>query len=253
VTITLLGFGSQVVAFTTNAPCNSDDLDPAIIDGALSAARGLGIDLMLVDSHNSIGGEDAERLKIGKDDWTRALSHAQSSPEGRFEIGMAHSSELQFDHGSDISDGGIAVLVFKKAGETSALVTADSNNAIVPLRQMIIDELRKTGTDLIDLCTSDTHKSAARYMTDRGYHALGEDSSLGSLITIIKKLEKLAEERLSPGAVTAIDSRLTLPLIGEKSLNDFAALTKEALQFTKAYARAALASALIICSVTLFF
>ena len=42
-------------------------------------------------------------------------------------------------------------------------------------------------------------------------------------------------------------------MIGDKSLNDFAALTKETLSFTKAYASAALAAALVICSLALFF
>ena len=48
-----------------------------------------------------------------------------------------------------------------------------------------------------------------------------------------------------------ITSQLTLPLIGDKSIEDFAALTKETLDFTKAYASVALASALVICCLAL--
>jgi len=106
--------------------------------------------------------------------------------------------------------------------------------------------------NLIDLCTSDTHSSAARQLTNRGYHALGEDTDPAVLVAVIKKLEKLAEGRLSPGRVTTITSQQTLPLIGDKSLDDFAALTKETLSFTKAYAMGALASALLICFIALF-
>ena len=96
--------------------------------------------------------------------------------------------------------------------------------------------------DLIELCTSDTHNSAARYLSSRGYRALGEDSNRDALVATIKRLEKLAEGRLSRGEVTTITSHLTLPLIGDKSIADFATLTKETLSFTKAYASAALAS-----------
>jgi putative membrane protein len=251
-TVTSLGFGDQVIAFLSNAPYNTDDLEPAIIDGAVSAAREQGIELMLVDSHNSIGGENAEQPTIATEDWIRAFSEIKGSPEEEFEIGVAHSSEVQLEHGSDVSDGGITVLVFKKRASMHALVTGDSNNAVVGLRQMVIDQLKKEDVDLIELCTSDTHKSAARYMTSRGYQSLGEDTDVDTLVATIKKLEDLAERRLSRGTVAAITSQLTLPLIGDKSLNDFATLTKETLRFTKSYASAALASGLVICSLALF-
>ena len=249
--VTTLGFGKQVVTFLSNAPYNTDDLDPKIVEGATSAARELGLELMLVDAHNSIGGVNIEQQDIAEDDWKMVFSQNMASPEEDVEIGVAHSSELEFDRGSDISDGGVTVLVFTNQASKCALVTADSNNAVMGLRQAVIDELKKEGVDLIELCTSDTHKSAARFLTNRGYLALGEDSDRHTLITSIKRLEKLAEGRSSRGSMTAVTSRLTLPLIGEKSLNDFAALTKETLSFSKAYASATLASSLVICSLAL--
>jgi putative membrane protein len=247
--VTTLGFGSQVLAFLSNAPYNTDDLEPRIIDEAVSAAKELGVELMLVDSHNSIGGENCEQPKV---DWRRIFSDVMGSPEEEFEVGMAHSSELQFEHGSDISDGGITALVFRTEKSVHALIASDSNNAVMGLRRMLIDELKKENVDLIELCTSDTHNSAARSLTSRGYHALGEDSDRAALIEAIKKLEKLAEGRLSRCEVATVTSQETLPLIGDKSIDDFATLTKETLSFSKAYASAALASALVICSLTLF-
>jgi putative membrane protein len=251
-TVTTLGFGDKIVAFLSNAPYNTDDLDLKIVDGAASAAEQLGVELMLVDAHNSIGGENPEQQSITEGDWRRAFFENMKDPEAEFETGVAHSSELQFDHGSDISDGGVTVLVFKKQASKYVLVTSDSNNAVVGLRQRIIDELKRDDVGLIELCTSDTHKSAARYLTNRGYRALGEDSDRETLVATIKKLERLAEARLSRGGVAVITSQLTLPLIGDKPLNDFADLTKETLSFAKAYARAALASSLVICSLALF-
>jgi putative membrane protein len=246
--ITTLGFGSQVVAFLSNAPYNTDDLEPSLIDDAVSAARELGVELMLVDAHNSIGGENPKQPHL---DWNRVFSDIRATPEEEFEVGVAHSSELQFEHGSDVSDGGITALVFRKQNSIHTLITSDSNNAVVGLRQLVVDELKKEDVDLIELCTSDTHNSAARQLTSRGYRALGEDTNRDALIATIKRLEKLAEERLSRAAVTTITSQLTLPLVGDKSIDDFAALTKETLGFTKAYASAALASVLVICSLTL--
>lgn len=246
--ITSLAFGNQVITFLSNAPYNTDDLEPSIIDEAVSAATDLGIQLMLVDAHNSIGGENCPLPHI---DWRSILSEITVKPEEQFQMGVAHSSELEFHHGLDVSEGGITALAIRKQESTYALITSDSNNAVLGLRQIIIDDLDKEHINLIELCTSDTHGSAARYLTRRGYHALGEDTTTEILESTVRKLAKLAESRLSQGTATTITSQTTLPLIGDKSLNDFAALTKEVLTFTKAYATAAVLSILVICSVAL--
>ena len=78
--VTTLGFGKQVIAFLSNAPYNTDDLEPAIIDEAVSAAKELGVELMLVDAHNSIGGENGEQPKITKDDWRKVFSDSKEAP-----------------------------------------------------------------------------------------------------------------------------------------------------------------------------
>jgi putative membrane protein len=247
--MTTLGFGNLVVAFLSNAPYNTDDLEPTMIDGAVAAAKELGVELMLVDAHNSIGGDNIKQPDL---DWKMVFSDIRASPEEGFDVGVANSSELLFEHGSDISDGGITTLVFRKQTSTHVLITSDSNNAVVGLRQTVMDGLKTENVNLIELCTSDTHNSAARSLSSRGYPALGEDTSPETLVSTVKKLEKLAEGKLSQGDATVISSELTLPLIGDKSLNDFAALTKETLAFAKAYASGALAATLAICILTLF-
>ncbi len=251
--VTVLGFGNQVVAFLSNAPYNTDDLEPRIIEEALSVATELDLDLMLVDAHNSIGGEFTEQPRIKTENWRETLSAIKASPEHSFEVGVAHSSEIRFEHGSDISDGGVGVLVLRSEGATYALIASDSNNVALGLRQVIIDELKKNNVDLIELCTSDTHNSAARHLTDRGYLALGEDTTREAIVTAIKELEKLAEAKLSKGAVIPIASEMTVPLIGEKSLHDFAALTKETLDFTKMYTNAAVVFAFVLCALALLY
>jgi putative membrane protein len=247
-TITALGFGDHVIALLSSAPYNTDDLEPRIIDEAMAVASGLSTDLMLVDAHNSIGGKNCSQSDI---DWNRVMSEIRRSSEATFELGVAHSSELAFEHGSDISDGGVTVMSFRTQGSLYTLIASDSNNVQIGLRQRIIDELKKDGVQLIELCTSDTHNAAARSLTTRGYHALGEDTNWDLLIDKIKELQKLAETRLSPGEVQAITSEVRLPLIGDRSLNDFAALTKETLKFSKAYAAATFISALVACSLAL--
>lgn len=247
--VTSLSFADNTIAFLSNAPYNTDDLQPDTIDHALSSANAVGVSLALVDAHNSIGGESVEQPEL---DWSRILSDLRGTPEAEFEVGFAHSSELNFQQGSDISDGGITAMVLRKSQSTYALITCDSNNAVMGLRQAVADDLKTDQVELIELCTSDTHNSAARSLTSRGYHALGEDTSWTELLALIKRLEKLAEGRLSRGKVTMFTTDMQLPLIGDKSLEDFAALAKEALDFTKTYAAGAIAATILACVLALF-
>jgi putative membrane protein len=251
--VTTIGFGDRIMALLSNAPYTTDDLDPKTIGVATSIATAHGAELMLVDAHNSIGDGGLAQPALAMDDWENVISGINSSPEEDFLVGAAHSSEIQFDHGSDISDGGLGVLVFKKRESTHALVTADSNNAVSGLREMVVDALKSEGVDLIELCTSDTHKSAARNLTDRGYRALGEDSDKDALVAAVVELGKMAQRRLSKGSLTVISSHLTLPLIGDRALNDFANLTKRTLSFSKSYAYVAVASTIAICFAALSF
>jgi len=251
-TVTAFAFGTQVVAFLTNAPKDTDDLEPRTIDIAEAAAAERGVDLALVDAHNSIGGGGGAQPRLELEDWRRVVATILSDTEEEFEVATAHSSEIQFDHGSDISDGGIAVLLFRRRAETRALVTSDSNNALVGLRRRLAENLKGDGVGLIELCTSDTHKSAATNLIARGYRALGEDTPPEAVASAVQELTRLALRRLSPGRAAVLTSRSTLPLVGDQSLNDFAALTKEAVGFAKSYARAAFPAIILIGSFALF-
>lgn len=247
--VTTIGFADTALAFLSNAPYNTDDLEPKAIDRALASADSLGVELMLVDAHNSIGGSNTEQPEL---DWYHILSDIRTAQETEFEVGFAHSSELDFHPGSDVSDGGVTVVVFRKQQTRYALISSDSNNAVVGLRQAAAEELKKEGVELIELCTSDTHNSAARSLTSRGYRALGEDTDWAELLSLINRLEKLAEGRLSRAEATAVASQMKLPLIGDRSLDDFATLTKDVLNFTKAYMSGALVAIGLVCLFSLF-
>jgi len=251
--ITLLGFADRVIALVSNSPLNTDDLDPEIIDDALSAARQTGLHLVLVDAHNSIGGENATPIRITEGEWKEILTSVSKSEEDNFDMAIAHSSDIGFSHGSDISEGGIGVLLFRKKGSKYALVSADANNAITGLRERIADELKHDGTELIELCTSDTHNSAARGLVNRGYHALGEDTSQEEIIAAVRQLTKIATDELTAGTVTSAEVRTNLPLIGSKSLEDFASLTERTLRYTKSSARLVAVLVALLFLVTLFY
>lgn len=251
--ITTLLFDKNVVAILSSAPFVSDDLDPATITDATTAASELGVELSIVDAHNSIGGESQDQDAITKGDWRQILSDTLALPDNEISLGFAHSDEIDFKHGLDISEGGIGVILFSTGASQSILITADSNNAISGLRKTIANAVETMGFGFIELCTSDTHAFAARNLTSRGYYALGEDTKAEDLISTIETLARKAQGRIAPCAIAIASSTNEIPLVGRESIDDFAALTASAVSLARDYARIIGPAVLIFLVVTLFY
>ena len=251
--VTTMILGKAVIAILSSAPFVSEDLDPATIIDATRAASELGLELSIVDAHNSIDGETQNQAAITKEDWRLILSNTSALPERALSLGFAHSAEIDFKHGLDISEGGIGVVVFSTDDSQSVLITADSNNAVSGLRQKAADAVEKMGFRFIELCTSDTHAFAARNLTDRGYFALGEDTKTDDIVSTIGALAQKAEERVAPCTTTAASFTTEIPLIGQESLDDFAALTSRAVSLAKSYAEIVAPAILLFLVITLFY
>ena len=111
------------------------------IDEAVSAARSRG----RAHARGRAQFHRRRELRATEARLEEGLLDIRACPEEEFEVGVAHSSELQFEHGSDISDGGITALVFKKNNQKSihALIASDSNNAVIGLRKAVSRRARE--------------------------------------------------------------------------------------------------------------
>lgn len=252
--ITTLAFGREVIAIISNSPFLSDDLDPSTVADAAAAASSLGLTLALVDAHNSVDGESRPMAHIAGGDWESILKRVMALPERSFRLGFASSAEMGLKLGSDVSEGGICLALFAADdGANHALVSADANNAVSGLRARLQEELGRYGVGLIELCTSDTHNSAARGLTDRGYLALGEGSEgVDAVVEAVGRLTAEAERQAAPCTLTAARLETEAPLIGSGSLDDFAALTKSAVSLSRAYANLLVPAILLLAAITLF-
>lgn len=251
--VTTLGFGKDILTIITNAPYRSDDLDPSAVASASEAAAELGLNILTVDAHNSVNGQDVPQPEITHKQWKEILAGSAQVAEKEFRIGAANSAEVGFKSGGDVSDGGISVVVFADEKTKSVLVSADSNNAVSGLRETLAAEVKSAGMELIDLCTSDTHKLAARNLTKRGYFALGEYTKTETIVELVRKLLALADGRLEACHVVVSKLQSELPLIGSESLDDFAAITKEAISFSKRFVKLAAPVLAVLLAITLFY
>ncbi len=251
--ITSMAFGKGILSILSNSPFLSDDLDPKTITEASDVASKLGFTLSMIDAHNSVDGESRPQTQITKDAWEAMFTRLLALPERAFSIGFASSTKTNLKLGPDVSEGGINVALFSTQESKNALVCADSNNAVSCLRERIAEALGKDGIGFLELCTSDTHSSAARGLTDRGYLALGEGTGMDAVIEAVSKLAGIAESNIAPCDFVLARFETETPLIGSESLDEFAGLTKNAISYSKTYAKLLGLTIVVLAAITLFY
>ncbi len=236
-----LALNENMLLFLSSSPSGTDDIDIAVEEKLSLLARDRKLELSVVDAHNSIN-RQMERIQVAEErPWVELFRLVDDQTKQEFRVGFAHSSEIGFKHGSDLSDAGIGVLVFDKAGSRWVLVIADSNNAVSEARKFAEEELESAGFKLLEICTSDTHNLAARGLTiNRGYFALGESTPMPEIAKAVVKLTMLASTRLTRCQYGVGDSTDVLEVLGTKSINEFALTAGRSSRFAKLYTKGAL-------------
>jgi putative membrane protein len=242
----LTSFSQDSLMTISFAPLGSDDLDTTVETELAKAAATAGLKLSVVDAHNSID-HDLESPTIGDPGWKELLARGGSMKGAHFNIAYAHSAELGFKGGSDLTENGIGLFMIQAGATKSVLILADANNAVPSLREAASKALESAGYHLIEFCTSDSHNLAARGMTvERGYQALGEDTPVSSLADIAVKLAQLSEPRLSQADYGSAESSDDVRVFGSKALNEFAAITQASSRYARRYSRVAVTAVAVL-------
>ncbi len=204
------------IMFLTRHPLPSDDIQAEIGKKIRKIAQANDYqDAMIIDSHNSIIGDEVliEKNSIeGKELIKVSEKFLMSKKKEKNQIlqllyGVAIDPMEEFSEKDGIGYGGIVVHVFKNivTNQKTALIHFDANNAYVDIRSYILNMLQNRGIERGEITTSDSH-TVARKFTNRGYSPLGDKIKLD---TIIKKLDLLiqkAEENLEPVEFYYFDS-----------------------------------------------
>jgi putative membrane protein len=246
-------FSDDALLTISFAPLGSDDLDTTVETELTKTAAESGLDLSVVDAHNSID-LFLETPVIDDPGWETLFASLRHAPASRFNVAYAHSDELGYKGSRDLTENGVGLFMVQSGGPKSVLILADANNSVPALRGEVSGALRSAGYELIEFCTSDSHNLAARGMTaERGYEALGEATPPGSIANLCVKLAKLAEPRLSQADYGSAQSTTEVRVFGSKALKEFAAITQRSSAFSRNYFRFAFiaVAALFLLSVLL--
>lgn len=235
-TVSGIAFGSTALIALTQAPNGMEDFPVSVKDSIERDAKVAGFRAFIIDTHNSEGPKPNEEeckdmIEVARD----VLRELKSSRRYSFRVGFAHSSELQSDFGKDIGPAGFGLVLFEPEGAQSfSLVVVDANNAHLGFREKVFEFFRsRTNTTIVELCTSDTHVTAAKTRDAKGYVALGdlisaEDFS-SDLITLFEK----ARSKMSHGRYEVSSVWSDVKTIGSEVLEDFSGLLDATISTAK--------------------
>lgn len=252
-TVSASSFSKDMILTISFAPLGSDDLDTQLETIFAKRASDIGFDLSVVDAHNSID-DDLESPEMDDPGWERIFEATRKINPEPFEVAYAHSREVGFVGGGDLTENGIALFMVRSGETKSTLFLADANNAVPALRGEVARALDSAGYKLIEFCTSDSHNLAARGLTvERGYEALGEATPPASIADLAVKLAKLAESKLAPAEYGSAEQRSEVRVFGAKALGEFAAITQSSSRFSQNYFRFAVLATAVLLVVSIVF
>jgi len=234
-TTTAVLFGRTALVMLSLAPKGMEDVPPEVRDELESHAAGLGLELLLADCHNAMGGM---LDKSDKDDLVYAakscLEDVKSAQQHEFAAGFASLADVSHGLGKspDLGQAGIAVLVIRIAGKDYAIAWADANNMENGLRDKVI--AKASTASMLEVCTSDTHSTSGK-RTSEGYFPFGAASSQDAIAGIFAEMLKIASSRVQPCKFEVSAASSAVKVMGEEQFEDYSSALDRSMNITKVF------------------
>jgi len=234
-TASCIAFGDVAFLILTLSPFGMEDLPLDLKSEVENFALKVGYThTIVVDAHNSqgetMGREDFDALiRAAKD----ALVNLKGVDQYNFMVGFAHSSELDLRLGDDIGPAGLGAMVFDINGKRFSILVADSNSAKRGLREELLEGSRGSKAPILELCTSDTHFTAGKTLSSKGYVTLGERTNSKELTEAANLLIEKAAERTTGAKFQVIRTESSTKVIGNELIDSFAMTLEKSLSLVK--------------------
>jgi len=196
------------LVFLTRHPLPSDDIQVEVGDDIRAIAKKEGFnDVIVVDSHNSIIGDEIliRRNTLEAKDLINVSERfiIKNKPEltqkTTLLYGVAKDSIKEFSEKEGIGYGGIVVHMFKNTlnNQKTVLIHFDGNNAFLEIRSFILNMLQNKGIEKGEITTSDSH-TVARQFSNRGYSPIGDKIKIEFILDKLNTLLDVAERDMEP-------------------------------------------------------
>lgn len=234
-TATAVLFGRTALVMLSLAPKGMEDVPPEVRDELESHAAGLGLELLLADCHNAMGGV---LDKSDRDDLVSAAKSCLEDVKGaqQYEFAAGFASLADVSHGlgnsPDLGQAGVAVLVIRIAGKDYAIAWADANNMENSLRDKVI--ARASAASIIEVCTSDTHSTSGK-RTSEGYFPFGAASSQDAIADVYAEMIRIASSRIQPCTFEVSEASSAVKVMGEEQFEDYSSALDRSMSITKVF------------------
>jgi putative membrane protein len=249
-------FGDCAFLTLTTAPKTIEDLPPELNSLIVGEAEKLGLSVLAIDAHNSMGGSfdrDSAVTSFSKAS-VDCLEKALKSKRSSFKVGAATVVPKEFTVKDGMGPGGISVVVVEVDSQKAAYVTIDGNNMVSGLRDKILSALKELGIDDGEVLTTDTHSVCGMIRSERGYNLVGEVIDHLKLIGYIKEAAIHALGNMEP--VEASWRTEVIPdvkVIGEQQITELTVLADKTTQRAKTLAASLFPAAAVSLVLLLLF
>jgi len=227
-------FDRTALLFLSLSPHGMEDLPTNVRSEIEQFAENRNFEqVLIVDTHNAMGKEiskeDSEDLLLAAKSTLDTLKTKQSYP---FKFGFANSKNMELIE-NDIAGGGIAVLCLEINAKKYFLGWADANNMENGVRETIVKHFADNGSELIEICTSDTHYTASGARNRNGYHQLGILSKPPELSNWYFDLAKQAEEKIKESTFEVLEHQTNVKVMGPTIFSDYSKIMDKTMNITK--------------------
>ncbi len=235
-TVSGFAFGSTALVALTLAPYGMEDFPVEVRKKIEEISREYGFKCeFIIDTHNSEGAKPNQsecRDVVEAAKYT--LQELKNSKQYRFGIGLAHSSEVSRILPKDVGPAGVGLIRFEVEGSSFYFVVVDANNSKIGFREEVFKKFeQRTGSRILELCTSDTHVTAAKTLGAKGYVALGDSISSDDFVSLLTSLDEKTRITLGECAYSTLKVTSKVKTIGAEVLNEFSGLVDKTSQISK--------------------
>lgn len=215
-------FGGLALVTLTVSPRSFDDLPHVLEERILGVGRSMGLEIAVVDLHNSID-SDIDLTEGDYSDLYRAaveaIKEAAASPRQLFKVGFSSAVPSEFTLVDGMGPAGFGAFAVQVGSQTSVLAVVDGNNMVSGLREDVISSLKEKGFHESEIATSDTHIVNGLSASARGYYAIGERVDRASVVSYVTQVASKARAELEAASLQYVRVKVQgLRVIGEGGL-----------------------------------
>jgi len=229
-------FGDCAFLTLTTAPKTIEDLPPELNSLIVREAEKLGLSVLAIDAHNSMGGsfDRDSAVKSFSEASVDCLEKALKCNNSSFKVGAATVVPQEFTVQDGMGPGGISVIVVEVDDQKAAYVTIDGNNMVSGLRDKILSALKELGIDDGEILTTDTHSVCGMIRSARGYNLVGEAIDHLKLISYIKEATNRALDNMEPAKASWRTEVIPdVKVIGEQQITELTVLADKTTERVK--------------------